>query len=292
MSNNESLLKLFLRVLGTSALTAAFFVCVPDAWMDAIHRQLGLGKLPDAPIVSYLARSTSAFYAMLGGLLWVVSFDLRRHRVVLRYLGLAILAIGLALFVVDWQAGMPLWWRFWKDRLIAGSASSSCISVRELAKKARSKPANLPPAIFPHVAPGSTHERLSVRNAFNLFRSFHRSGGRDGDVANANEALQETLVHINGANVARNKILVTLGEKPTLQGDAIRINAQNRGGAPAQGDDQRHDQPEEKQVPEKMPPRRTDFAEQLVWWRSTHRLGRREFCRHRIATRRTGLRLR
>ena len=114
MSHNESLLKLFLRVLGTSALTAAFFVCVPDAWMDAIHRQLGLGKLPDAPIVSYLARSTSAFYAMLGGLLWVVSFDLRRHRVVLRYLGFAILAIGLALFVVDWQAGLPLWWRFWE----------------------------------------------------------------------------------------------------------------------------------------------------------------------------------
>jgi len=120
MSHNESLLKLFLRVLGTSALTAAFFECVPDAWMDAIHRQLGLGKLPDAPIVSYLARSTSAFYAMLGGLLWVVSFDLRRHRVVLRYLGLAILAIGLALFVVDWQAGLPLWWRFWEGPIDFG----------------------------------------------------------------------------------------------------------------------------------------------------------------------------
>jgi hypothetical protein len=114
MSNHESLLKLFLRVLGTSALTAAFFVCVPDTWMDAIHQQLGMGKLPDAPIVSYLARSTSAFYALLGGLLWVVSFDLRRHRVVLRYLGAAILIFGLALFVIDWQAGLPLWWRLWE----------------------------------------------------------------------------------------------------------------------------------------------------------------------------------
>lgn len=114
MSKHEQLLRFFLRVLGTSALTAAFFVCVPDAWMDAIHQQLGLGKLPDLPIVSYLTRSTSAFYALLGGLLWVVSFDLRRHRVVLRYLGVAIVVFGLALFVVDWQAGLPLWWRFWE----------------------------------------------------------------------------------------------------------------------------------------------------------------------------------
>ncbi len=114
MSNHEPCLRLFLRVLGASALTAAFFVCVPDAWMDAIHQQLGLGKLPNGPIVSYLTRSTSAFYALLGGLLWVVSFDLRRHRIVLCYLGGAIVIFGVALFVIDWQAGLPLWWRLWE----------------------------------------------------------------------------------------------------------------------------------------------------------------------------------
>ena len=70
-----------------------------------------MGKLPDQPIVSYLARSTSAFYAMLGGLLWVVSFDLIRHRVVLRYLGVAIVLFWLLLLTVDWFEGMPLFWR-------------------------------------------------------------------------------------------------------------------------------------------------------------------------------------
>jgi len=114
MSRHEHFLRTFLRVLGTSALTAGFFVCVPDAWMDAIHQRLGLGRLPDVPIVSYLARSTSSFYALLGGLLWVVSFDLRRHRSVLRYLGVAIVLFGVALLVVDWQAGLPLWWRLWE----------------------------------------------------------------------------------------------------------------------------------------------------------------------------------
>ena len=114
MPRHERFLRTFLRVLGTSALTASFFVCVPNAWMDAIHQQLGLGTLPNVPIVSYLTRSTSAFYALLGGLLWTLSFDLRRHRVVLRYLGVAIVAFGLVLFVVDWQAGLPLWWRLWE----------------------------------------------------------------------------------------------------------------------------------------------------------------------------------
>jgi hypothetical protein len=114
MSNPEQSLKLFLRVMGTSALTATFFVFVPDSWMDAIHQRLGLGKLLPEPVVSYLARSTSAFYAMLGGLLWTLSFNPRRHRPVLCYLGTVILLFGLTLFWVDWQAGMPWWWRLWE----------------------------------------------------------------------------------------------------------------------------------------------------------------------------------
>ena len=114
MSKHERFLQVFLRIIGTSSLTAAFFVFVPHAWMNDIHQRLGLGDLPDVPVVSYLARSTSAFYALLGGLLWAVSFDLQRHRVVLRYLGVAIVLFGSALFVVDWQAGLPLWWRIWE----------------------------------------------------------------------------------------------------------------------------------------------------------------------------------
>ena len=97
---------------------AVFFVCVPHAWMDGIHQWLGLGKLPDTPIVGYLARSTSAFYALLGGLLWVLSFGPRQHSVVLRYLGVAITLFGVTLFVIDWQAGLPLWWRFWEGPIV------------------------------------------------------------------------------------------------------------------------------------------------------------------------------
>ena len=106
----DSFLKLLLRVIGTAALFAVFAVVMPYSWMDAIHRWLGMGELPDQPIVGYLARSTSAFYALLGGLLWVISFDVYRHRMVLRYIGVAVIVFGVALFAVDLLERMPLWW--------------------------------------------------------------------------------------------------------------------------------------------------------------------------------------
>ena len=108
----QQLLRLFLRVVGSVTLLALFCIFLPYSWMDGVHRWLGMGKLPEQPIVGYLARSTSAFYAMLGGLLWVVSFDVIRHRAVLIYLGVVIILVGLILFFVDWREGMPAFWRF------------------------------------------------------------------------------------------------------------------------------------------------------------------------------------
>jgi len=132
MSMAERLSRLHLRALGTVSLSALIFVAVPYAQMDAIHRWLGLGRLPDAPIVGYLARSTSAFYAFLGGLLWVVSFDLRRHRQVLCYVGCALIALGAALFAVDWLEGLPLFWRVGEGPIDAAfGASLLWLGLRE-----------------------------------------------------------------------------------------------------------------------------------------------------------------
>ena len=110
MTTQDRLLQVLLRVIGTAGLLAIPFVTVPHSWMDAIHQGLGMGSLPDAPIVGYLARSASAFYAILGGLLWTVSFDLRRHRLVLGYIGVAVILFGLAMLAVDFAQGMPIWW--------------------------------------------------------------------------------------------------------------------------------------------------------------------------------------
>jgi hypothetical protein len=131
MTRQERLLPLFLRVLGSAGLLAIFFVLVPYSWMNAIHEALGMGGLPSEPIVRYLARSTSAFYAAFGGLLWVLSFDPRRYRPALCYVGAATTLFGLMLFGVDMLGGLPLWWS-----LIEGPGNAAfgivilCLSYR------------------------------------------------------------------------------------------------------------------------------------------------------------------
>ncbi len=113
-TNSEKILKLLLRFLGTTSLFALVFVVAPYSWLDSIHSYLGMGQFPDKPVVGYLARSTSALYAIMGGLFWTVSFDLGRHRLVLRYLGAAITLFGAALLVIDWSEGLPFLWKVWE----------------------------------------------------------------------------------------------------------------------------------------------------------------------------------
>jgi len=110
MSNRERLLKLLLRIVGTTSLLAVGAVVMPYAWMNAMHEWLGMGPLPGDPIVGYLARSISLFYALFGGLLWVVSLDVHRHRLVLHYLGAAIIMFGGVVFAVDQLERMPILW--------------------------------------------------------------------------------------------------------------------------------------------------------------------------------------
>ena len=110
MTGDDRFLRLFLRAIGSAGLLAVVAVVMPYSWMDAVHQWLGMGRLPGEPIVGYLARSTSGFYALFVGLMWVVSWDLQRHRLVLCYLGAAVIVFGLALFAVDILEGMPLYW--------------------------------------------------------------------------------------------------------------------------------------------------------------------------------------
>jgi hypothetical protein len=107
----ERVLRFLLRYIGTVSLLALVAVFMPYAWMDAIHRALGMGKLPAEPVVGYLARSISLFYALMGGLLLLCSFDLKRHRLVLCYLGAAFAFFGAVMWGVDFIEGMPDYWK-------------------------------------------------------------------------------------------------------------------------------------------------------------------------------------
>ena len=108
--NPERMLTAFLRIVGTVCSLAIIAVFMPRAWMAAIHEHLGLGLFPDGPIVEYLARSTSMFYAAMGGILWVLSRDVQRHRRAVAVLACAIIAGGWVLLTIDLRAGMPMAW--------------------------------------------------------------------------------------------------------------------------------------------------------------------------------------
>ena len=110
MTPHERWLVYLLR-FGAVLLGSAFFAMfLPNGWMAAIHRWLGLGEYPDAPLTSYLTRSLSAFYAFHGGLLLALSTDVRRFRPVLLFVAWATVILGVALTLIDFHARMPSWW--------------------------------------------------------------------------------------------------------------------------------------------------------------------------------------
>ena len=108
--SDKALVILFRYLLGIGSLFALVPVFMPVSWMAATHRWLGLGKMPTGPVVEYLARSLSAFYALTGALCLVLATDLGRCRPLVRFLGVVFALMSLIVLGVDLAAGMPWWW--------------------------------------------------------------------------------------------------------------------------------------------------------------------------------------
>jgi hypothetical protein len=110
MTKSDKVLVILLRFVGVGSLFALVAVFMPFSWMAATHRWLGLGEMPAGPVVEYLARSLSAFYAVMGALILVVAADLERYRPLVRFLGVAFALMSVVLLGADLAAGMPWWW--------------------------------------------------------------------------------------------------------------------------------------------------------------------------------------
>ena len=107
---NENALRALLRVQAVVLLCALPAALLPTEWMDAIHRGLGMGPLPRAPLTEYLTRSLSLLYAALGALLALMASDVRRYLPLARLFGWLEAAGAGAFALLDCQAGMPLAW--------------------------------------------------------------------------------------------------------------------------------------------------------------------------------------
>jgi hypothetical protein len=112
-----------LRLVGAALILALPASVLPFSTMNAVHRDaLGLGELPDAVIVQYLARTASLLYAVHGAVLVFASFDVPRYRPLIVFLGYSNGLFGGAACAVDLIFGMPLWWAAWEGPLIVAAA--------------------------------------------------------------------------------------------------------------------------------------------------------------------------
>jgi len=106
----EKILLAMLRVAGVILLSAVIPAFMPFPWMQHIHRLLGMGELPDGPIIGYLTRSLSAIYALHGALIFFLSLDLRRYLPAIKFFLVLGIIFGLGMFVLDVAVGMPRPW--------------------------------------------------------------------------------------------------------------------------------------------------------------------------------------
>jgi hypothetical protein len=106
----EPIVRVLLPIVGTVCLLAIIPVAMPREWMVQGQRLLGMGQFPDAPIAEYLARFTSALCAFYGGLVWSLSFDVRRFAPVIQYQAMAMMATTAAGVAAALAAGLPAGW--------------------------------------------------------------------------------------------------------------------------------------------------------------------------------------
>ena len=106
----EQGLRWLLRLGGSVMVLAVLAIFLPSDVMASLHTRLGLGELPRTPLVEYLTRSISALYAIVGGFQLLISTDVRKFQLLVRYVGFVDVLGGAALIGIDLHAGMPSYW--------------------------------------------------------------------------------------------------------------------------------------------------------------------------------------
>lgn len=104
------LLVWLLRLVALLEVLAFIAVLMPRSWMEVSHAWLGLGQLPEGSVLMFLIRQASYTYGMHGISLWIMSWDVKRFRPLLLLNGISFVLAGPVFFIIDYTAGMPMWW--------------------------------------------------------------------------------------------------------------------------------------------------------------------------------------
>ena len=125
------LLAWFLFGVGVLDLCAAIFAILPTRFYAAAHEWLGMGEFPIAPVTEYLCRSASALYALHGGLVLYLSFDVVGHLRAIRAFAWGAVGHGAFLLAADVSANMPVWWIILEGPSIAGGGVLALALIRQ-----------------------------------------------------------------------------------------------------------------------------------------------------------------
>lgn len=108
--SSERWLQLLLRALGVWDLLALGGVLMPNHCMVAAHAWLGMGDMPQAPVVEYLARSASLIYAQHAVVFLFLSRDVRRYLPLIAFMAWVAVVSGVAMLAIDLISDIPLFW--------------------------------------------------------------------------------------------------------------------------------------------------------------------------------------
>lgn len=109
-SANEKALSTLLFIQAGILACALPAVVTPTDWMDAVHKALGMGPLPRAPLVEYLTRSLSLLYAAWAPFFVLMALETKRYLPMVRLMGWLLLTGPAVLLPLDLWAGLPVSW--------------------------------------------------------------------------------------------------------------------------------------------------------------------------------------
>jgi hypothetical protein len=101
---------IFLRIVAIVQMLTFSVVLMPVAWIAAWHVWLGMGVMPDDPVLRYIIRGASFVQGGLGVLVWVISTDVIRYRPLVITIAAICLFAAPAFYFIDATAGMPRSW--------------------------------------------------------------------------------------------------------------------------------------------------------------------------------------
>ena len=108
--DRKRLLVWLLRIAGAVEILAFVAVVMPRSWMEISHEWLGMGVMPEGPLVMFMIRQASYAYGMHGISMFVIASNVVRFRPLVILNGVSFLLAAPVFFLIDYTSGIPFWW--------------------------------------------------------------------------------------------------------------------------------------------------------------------------------------